>query len=160
MSMGSGAQLAEKVGSFILDAEILMEKGAVLGFALRTHDYDGVLRFPGFPAPREHGAVVIRLDYQLKRAEIDELVRCSYTGYGHNDFINSNYLRNPDRRCIDLEHGVRYRIKIIARGPFYELYIDDKFIFMQAIGKHARRRSGGNSGTRPCLLHECYIISN
>lgn len=134
MSMGSGAQLAEKVGSFILDAEVLMEKGAVLGFALRTHDYDGVLRFPGFPAPREHGAVVIRLDYQLKRAEIDELVRCSYTGYGHNDFINSNYLRNPDRRCIDLEHGVRYRIKIIARGPFYELYIDDKFMLCKQLG--------------------------
>lgn len=134
LSMGSGAELCENAGSFILDAEVTMEEGAALGFALRTHEYDGVSRFPGFPAPREHGAVVVRLDFELKRAEIEELVRVSYTGYGRNDFMNSTFVRNPDRRNADLQHGVKYRIKIIARGPYYELYIDEKFILCKQIG--------------------------
>jgi len=133
-AMGSGAELCENAGSFILDAEVTMEEGAALGFALRTHDYEGESRFPGFPAPREHGAVVVRLDFELKRAEIEELARASYTGYGRNDFMNSTFVRNPDRRSTDLRHGVSYHIKLIARGPYYELYIDEKFILCKQIG--------------------------
>lgn len=134
LAMGTGVQLAAQTDSFILDADVTMEEGAALGFALRTHEYEGVSRFPGFPAPREHGAVVVRLDYQLGRAEIEELARVSSTGYGHNDFMNSTFVRNPDRRAITIEHHTRYHVKIIARGPFYELYIDDKFILCKQLG--------------------------
>ena len=134
MAMGSGVQLAEKTDSFILDADVIMQEGASLGFALRTHDFEGVSRFPGMPAPREHGAAVIRLDYQLGRAEIEELTRVSYAGYGHNDFMNSTFVRNPDRRAVKLEYGIKYHLKIIARGPYYELYIDDRFILCKQLG--------------------------
>ncbi len=133
-AMGSSALLTENADSFILEADITLEKGAVVGFALRAHEHEGVARFAGQPAPMLHGAAVIRLDYELGRAEIEELDRVGSAGYGHSDFMNSTVVRNPDRRSFPLEVGRKYHVRVIARDVFYELYIDDKFVLCKQLG--------------------------
>jgi len=131
---GSSAVIAEDAADFILKADVTMEEGSVLGFALRTHDHPGVARFAGMPAPTLRGASVIKLDFELGRAEIEELDRVGSAGYGHSDFMNSTVVRNPDRRVVPLEVGKTYNVKIIARDVFYELYIDDRFILSKQLG--------------------------
>lgn len=133
-AMGSSVQLAADTESFILDADVTLEDGTALGFALRSRDYDGVSRFAGMPAPRVHGAAVVRLDFDLGRAEIEELARVGCAGYGHNDFMNSTFSRNPDKRAVKLERGRKYHIKLIARDVYYELYIDDVFVLCKQLG--------------------------
>jgi len=133
-AMGSAVEIAAEADSFILDADVTLENGAALGFVLRTHEFEGVARFEGFPAPIEYGGVAVRLDYELGRAEIEQLSRVGYAGYGRNDFMNSTFVRNPDRRAIPLKKGEKRHLKIIARDVFYEVYLDDAFILGKQIG--------------------------
>jgi len=134
-AMGSGARLLDNSNSFILEADVKMEHGAALGFALRTVSEDLPIRFPGTPPMKEISAAVIKLDFELGRAEIERLFRARVEGYGHNnrDIVSGGFVRNFDRRTIGLELNKSYHVKILARGPYYELYLDDALVLCKYI---------------------------
>ena len=134
-AMGSGAGIVAHADSFILEADVSMDHGAALGFALRTVTNDIPKRFPEMPDMKETSAVVIRLDFELGRAEIEKLFRANYEGYGRNhlDIVVGGYARNFDHRSMELLRHKDYRVKILARGPYYELYIGDILIFCKYI---------------------------
>jgi len=134
-AMGTGASILEQAESFILEADVSMEYGAALGFALRTATDELPARFPGLPPFRETSAVVIKLDFELGRAEIEKLYRARAEGYGRNtrDIVSGGFARDFDRRSISLLYRKEYKVKILARGPYYELYLDDKLILCKYI---------------------------
>lgn len=136
-AMGTGAIIREQANSFILEADVSMDYGAALGFALRTVTDEVPSRVPGLPPMQETSAVVIKLDFELGRAEIEKLYRARAEGYGHHmrDVVNGGFVRDFDRRSINLEHRSVYRMRILARGPYYEMYLDEKLILCKCL-KH------------------------
>lgn len=134
-AMGSGAMMLEQANSFILEADVSMDYGAALGFALRTVTNELPPRYPGMLPIQETSAVVLKLDFELGRAEIEKLFRARVEGYGHStqDIVSGGYVRDFDRRSIELVHKNLYKMKILARGPYYEMYIDDILILCKYI---------------------------
>ena len=66
--------------------------------------------------------------------EIEELALAGKSGYGHNDFMNSTVVRNPDRRGMALEQGRKYNLTVIARDVYYEVYLDEIMVLCKQLG--------------------------
>ena len=137
--MGTAARIAVNKRDFVLKAKVSLEYGAGLGFALRAKEYPGipwmVLKGFNFPTPDQRRAVVFRLDYEFQRAEICQLERAVMEGYGiaQSSVVSGGTERLYDCCHLELVHGKTYDIKIIARGYYYDLYVDDDLLISKSM---------------------------
>jgi hypothetical protein len=106
--------------------KITVTEGAVAGVVVRA---SGEFGDPGFI--RDNSGIVISVDCQrqeLRIAHLQHLTRGGW-GYGPDDFFRPKRTRNFDTCRTPLVRSRSYHLRVLARAEFYEVYLDDRWIF-------------------------------
>ncbi len=95
-----------EAGSFILTGELRLEKGRAIGLLFRAVRY--------LPPTREPlgQSLAVLLDFQEQSIIFTELT----------------WMYRLDARRVRLERGRPYRLRVIAKGEFFEVYLDDALV--------------------------------
>ena len=137
--VGTAALIAKNRQDFILSFKAVLETGACFGAALRAKEYPGrnsmAFEIPGMKIPDQRRAVVIRVDAEQRCAEILYLERASREGYGRSQrsIVVGGEARLYDCCRFDAEYGKTVDVKIVARGCYYDLYLDNDLIFSKSM---------------------------
>lgn len=135
--MGTAALLSRDEKDFILTMKAGLIYGRSFGIAIRANNFPGKswLNLPGFPTPDQRRAIVIRLDYKEQKAEIAYLERADMEGYGiaQRNVVSGGEERLTDSVGMKLEYGKEYGIRVITRGPYTELYVNDDLLISKSM---------------------------
>jgi hypothetical protein len=125
--VGSSSTLARDRSDLHVQCTIRLDAGARAGVVLRSAVAAG---------DREPGTgVVVSLDAELQRARIEVLHRHPFEGWGFSasDVMQGGRERELDSVCLQLELGRPYALRCLARAEFFDVYLDDTWLFSKAL---------------------------
>lgn len=125
-AMGTAAVIAEKIKNIHLQCSFKMLTGAAGGFVVRTKgDFDP----EEFISPTEGVAIIF--DYERQMVRIEKLKFISLQGWGPStgEFMAGKSKLESDSCKYEFRHGLKYRVRCIVRDEFFEVYLDDNWIF-------------------------------
>jgi beta-fructofuranosidase len=125
-AVGSSAVLARDRSDLHLECTIRIRSGARAGVVLRSATTgEGEQRV----------GVVVALDAELQQARIEVLTRYPYEGWGLpvGDVTAGGHAREIDTVRLPLERDRPYALRCFARAEFFDVYLDDVWLFTRAI---------------------------
>ena len=124
LGWGSATVMYPAAENACLTATITCQKGVRAGFALRC-----------VAEGEEWQGIVLWLDYEQQRVEMDQLVYRPGEGFGRAcaDIVNGGVVRNGDYKRMPLDYDREYRIRLLMREEFFEVYIDDVWVITKAM---------------------------
>jgi hypothetical protein len=121
--VGSSAIVARHRSDLHLKCTIRLDAGARAGVVLRS---------AAAASDREAGTgVVVSLDAELQRACIEVLHRHPFEGWGlsTSDVVQGGIERERDSVRLQVELGRPYALRCFARAEFFDVYLDDVWLF-------------------------------
>jgi beta-fructofuranosidase len=125
--VGSSAILARDRSDLHLECTVRLNAGARAGV---------VVRAAGIVGARESATgVVVSLDVELQQARIEVLDCHPFEGWGLSaaDVTQGGRERERDSVRLPLELGRPYALRCLARAEFFDVYLDDVWLFSRAL---------------------------
>lgn len=121
---GTAATIARDMGDFHLEATVTLERGSSAGLVLRATQCEEKFLINGAP-PKGVG---IMLDLERGLLEMRGVFHVPMHGWGvcfmQSRQTNYSAIRRQRVR-VKLEHNRPYRLRVITRAEFFEVYLDD-----------------------------------
>lgn len=89
----------------------------------------------------DHQAIMVSLDFEYQKLEIDPVIRIEITGWG--TAISPPELKSIDYYRKNLNANTNYHLRCFTRAEFFEVYLDDELIFSVAACDAARNGDVG-----------------